>query len=288
MNKSELTKQVKEYAHQQGARLVGVANVERLECAPKGHRPKDFIPGARSVIVIGLPLLRGYIHFTDFFKDSKMIPETVTQKSTASHAIQKGYRETHEVFKPRQAIANHMYRRCQYEALNMELQEISIHIAIDLENRGYDSICMPTTYGSTFSWDCGNYPVPNNMGPFSHRHAAVAAGIGEFGMNNLLMTPQYGPLVRVVSIVTEADLEPDSLMEQNLCPGEKCGLCRKGCPNDCFSEGIRKYEIGEGIEVEMFELDSEWFSNRVDPKHKVCGRECWLKCPLALKPSDRE
>ena len=284
MNNSKLTTGVKEYACQQGARLVGVANPESLANAPKGHRPIDFLPEARSVIVIALPLLRGYIHFADFFKESEMIPETFTRKSTATHAIQKGYREIHEVFKPREAIANHMYRRCQYEALNMALQIISLHTSMYLEEQGHVSICMPTTYGSTFSWDSGNYPVPNMMAPFSHRHAAVAAGIGQFGLNNLLLTPEYGPLVRMVSIITEAELEPDPLLAGKLCLGEKCGLCRKTCPDGCYSKEVRRYEMGEGIEVEMYEYDAELCGNYRDPNRKVCARECWLKCPLASNP----
>ena len=277
--KRALTQQVKEYARQQGARLVGIANIERLACAPKGHRPEDFLPGARSVIVAGLPVLRGYMRFAGFLEDSEKVPETVTRKTVEPHAMQKGYRETHEVFRPREAIRNHMYRRCQYEALNMELQIISYHVAVHLEESGYDTICMPTTYGSSFSWDTLNYPLPNRMAPFSHRHAAVAAGLGRFGMNNLVMTPEYGPLVRLVSIVTEAELEPDPLLDKPLCLGEKCGLCRKSCPNGCFGEKTRKYKMGDGIEVEMFEFNADRCGNYSDPSVIVCGRECWFNCP---------
>ena len=177
-----------------------------------------------------------------------------------------------------------MYRRTQYEVLNMELQIISYHTAVYLEERGHDALCLPTTYGSSFTWDSLNYPLPNWMAPFSHRHAAVAAGLGRFGMNNLVLTPEYGPLVRVVSIITDADLEPDPLLDTPVCLGEDCGVCRQTCPNGCFGERVIRYELGEGIEVKMFEFDGDRCGNYSDPSIVVCNRECWLKCPRASSP----
>ena len=60
-------------------------------------------------------------------------------------------------------------------------------------------------------------PVPSGPGsagaPFSNRHAAVAAGIGEFGWLSIVMTPDYGPRIRIVSVITRADIEPDPMYE---------------------------------------------------------------------------
>ena len=53
----DLTQAVKALAKQHGAVLVGIAPIERFDPmppyhdrAPKGHDPRDFVPGARSVI----------------------------------------------------------------------------------------------------------------------------------------------------------------------------------------------------------------------------------------------
>ena len=72
------------------------------------------------------------------------------------------------------------------------------------------------------------------MAPFSHRHAAVLAGMGEFGYNNLVITPEYSPRIRFMSVVTEAEIEQDSLLETPLCLGESCLACVKsgGLPNE--------------------------------------------------------
>jgi len=66
-------------------------------------------------------------------------------------------------------------------------------------------------------------------GDLSHKHAAVAAGLGVIGKNSLLITPQYGNKVNLVSIITELELEPDALLSKELCPAG-CRLCIDSCP----------------------------------------------------------
>jgi hypothetical protein len=70
---------------------------------------------------------------------------------------------------------------------------------------------------------------------FSDRHPAVATGLGAFGLNNLLLTPEYGPRVRLESMITTAELVPDPLCERPACLGaDACGLCLEA--SDCFGE----------------------------------------------------
>ena len=40
---------------------VGVTSVDRLAGAPEGHRPTDFLPGAKSVVVMAVRLSEGVI-----------------------------------------------------------------------------------------------------------------------------------------------------------------------------------------------------------------------------------
>jgi len=63
---------------------------------------------------------------------------------------------------------------------------------------------------------------------FSHRHAALLAGLGNFGMNNTLLTPEFGPRVRFASVLTAAEIEPDPLLEKPLCI--RCRRCVEACP----------------------------------------------------------
>ena len=40
---------------------IGITDVERLSGAPEGHRPTDILPGAKSVIVMGVRLSLGAV-----------------------------------------------------------------------------------------------------------------------------------------------------------------------------------------------------------------------------------
>jgi hypothetical protein len=47
--------------------------------------------------------------------------------------------------------------------------------------------------------------------------AAVRAGLGEIGYARLFLSPQYGPRQRFQAILTDAELEPDSIYEGQIC-----------------------------------------------------------------------
>jgi epoxyqueuosine reductase len=91
-------------------------------------------------------------------------------------------------------------------------------------------------------------PLPSGPGaggaPFSHRHAAVAAGLGEFGWSGLFMTPDAGPRVRLVSVITQAELEPDPLYQgPQICERETCGICIKMCPVKAISDSKSRQAV---------------------------------------------
>ena len=56
-----LTNKVKNFIMSEGATLVGITSVRTLSKAPKGHRPTDFLPAAKSVISIGLRMNKSSI-----------------------------------------------------------------------------------------------------------------------------------------------------------------------------------------------------------------------------------
>jgi epoxyqueuosine reductase QueG len=73
---------------------------------------------------------------------------------------------------------------------------------------------------------------------FSYRHAAVAAGLGELGWNQLVITPQFGPRVWLMAVITNADLAPDPLYDgPKLCLEDECNLCIDNCPQSALTAG---------------------------------------------------
>ena len=65
--KKDLTERVKDYARQRvGFDLAGVASASdpQFERAPKGHHPTEWLPGAKSVIIGGIKVLREILETT--------------------------------------------------------------------------------------------------------------------------------------------------------------------------------------------------------------------------------
>jgi epoxyqueuosine reductase QueG len=79
------------------------------------------------------------------------------------------------------------------------------------------------------------YDLSALKGVLSHKHAAVQAGLGEFGLSNLLLTPQYGPRQRFAQLLTDAKLIADEPLSLNLCEStiSKCNFaCIQICPRN--------------------------------------------------------
>ncbi len=66
---------------------------------------------------------------------------------------------------------------------------------------------------------------------------AVRCGLGSQGKNTLLITPNYGPRVRLISVLTTAKLDVDEPFKDDL-----CGKCEK-CVNACPTKALEPYRI---------------------------------------------
>ena len=69
------------------------------------------------------------------------------------------------------------------------------------------------------------------------KDAAVLAGLGIIGRNNLVVTPEWGPRVRFRALLIEGHLAPTGSLE-GFSPCDACAqLCHLACPRDVFSSG---------------------------------------------------
>ncbi|MEM2890531.1 MAG: 4Fe-4S double cluster binding domain-containing protein [Candidatus Hadarchaeum sp.] len=192
-----LKDRIRKLALKLGADLVGFGPAEAMDEAPAGHRARDFLPSAKTIIstaarinysaVDGLPLTRReYINAND-----------------STRALLNG------------AICG---------------------ISRYLEEEGYSAI--PFLQGT-------DHKVL--MGDLSLKHAAVVAGLGEFGLNNLLLTPRFGPRVLLGAVVTDALIAPDPPLKEQLC--DLCGACLNVCPVGAI-KGTREYDRSKGGTVD--------------------------------------
>ena len=250
-----LTGEVISWLKAGGASLVGVASVDRFDGAPTGHHPRDFVPGARAVVTFGVALLRQALYWEGHLADSEFVP--------AEHR--------------KDVLQNYFYRQTGYAMVNDLLDMLALRLANLLESRGYRSLFFPATYGTTAIWGFIKEKIPSKAGLFSQRHAAVRAGLGEFGLNNLVVTPEYGPRVRFNSVITEASLTPSPLLEEKLCLGGRCSICLENCPGAISLRSV-------------FDPEAVWYDTPVETDTDACVRlsgehyclgRCLKVCPVA-------
>jgi epoxyqueuosine reductase len=67
------------------------------------------------------------------------------------------------------------------------------------------------------------------------KDAAVLAGLGCIGRNNLLVTPEFGSKVRLDGMLLEAELDPTGPIDFDPCDGCE-EPCRNACPQNSFQE----------------------------------------------------
>ncbi|CAB1084856.1 hypothetical protein D1AOALGA4SA_12363 [Olavius algarvensis Delta 1 endosymbiont] len=80
------------------------------------------------------------------------------------------------------------------------------------------------------------HPLPYHLekGGIFVKDAGVLAGMGCIGKNNLLVTPEYGPRVRLGALLFYEDLPPTGPVVYDPCDG--CDEpCRQACPRSVFS-----------------------------------------------------
>jgi ferredoxin len=85
------------------------------------------------------------------------------------------------------------------------------------------------------------YSAPGGQGSLLLRQAAVASGLGSLGLNQMLLTPQFGPRLFLAGIATDLAVEPDAPFAGELCPGlEECGRCAAVCPEQAIPLQARR------------------------------------------------
>lgn len=110
------------------------------------------------------------------------------------------------------------------------LEEATASLAYWLEERDCMAALLSAVLPDLRRQPLG-YATPAGQGSLLLRQGAVQSGLGTLGLNQMLLTPQYGPRLFLAGIITDLELEADEAMQDELCPGlEGCGRCAAVCP----------------------------------------------------------
>ncbi len=220
---------IKAAAKRMGADIVGIGSIDRWSTAPIQMDPKQIMPKAKSIIAMGFRVLRGSLR-------------GIEEGTYFSNYSAMGYGGITYLYMPMTVInLSKMIEDAGYEAVPMGHQ--SDWRAID--NLGYmnEDYSRPVAPGKA---------APDVM--INLRIAAFLCGLGEIGYSKMLLTPEFGPRVRVGIIITELELEPDPIIEPGtLC--NRCMACVRECPGNCIpKDRTIKANVG-GYELEWADLD---------------------------------
>lgn len=128
----------------------------------------------------------------------------------------------------------------EYDNFNQRLDEIANSIAMLLSDHGWQSLVNPST--------SADIDVEKLTAPFSHKMAATRAGLGWIGKSALLVTPEFGPALRLVSLLTDAPLAVGKPITESRC-GD-CQVCVKSCPGRAIKG--QHWQVGR-LREELFD-----------------------------------
>jgi len=119
------------------------------------------------------------------------------------------------------------------------LEEMALELVLWLEDHGYPALIVPPTHVDP--WSYRGDPEEPLRPLLSLEHAAVEAGLGTLGLNLQLLTPEYGPRVMLIAVLSSVPVEPDRPMVEALCKGPSCGRCLAACPGDVIGHWDRDW-----------------------------------------------
>ncbi len=137
-----------------------------------------------------------------------------------------------------------------YRTVNSLLDQIALRGVLFLQECGYNAVAVPAS--QTINDKADPY-----CGLFSHKKAAVMAGLGRIGRNGLFIHKEYGPRVRLSTILTDMKLDTGSTGISN--SSGDLGNASKSL-SDVF-EGLSNASIGLGDALEGFRSASEDLQN---------------------------
>ncbi|GHU26413.1 hypothetical protein AGMMS50256_03570 [Betaproteobacteria bacterium] len=117
-----------------------------------------------------------------------------------------------------------------------------------------------------------------------HKTVATLAGLGWVGKNALLVTRQFGPAIRLTSIVTDAPLPCDAPVSVSHCG--RCVKCVDICPADALTNvtwqpGVIKTD--DLVDTERCSIVAAALSkNNYGISFDICGK-CFYVCPFTRK-----
>jgi len=155
-----------------------------------------------------------------------------------------------------------------YIQTNQLILDLNLHIQDKLCQQGSDTSILPATH---------NFDPKKLISDWSHRHVAFIAGLGTFGLNNMLIT-EKGCSGRLGSLVTNLKLQPGLRSNRQNCLYKLQGLCKK-CVERCVNGTLTETSYDRHLCYDMCLHNAELFNTL--GLADVCGK-CLVNLPCSF------
>jgi epoxyqueuosine reductase QueG len=161
-----------------------------------------------------------------------------------------------------------------YHEINARLDRIVTAGAEYLKSLGYQAVAQTTK--AVVRLDEHTTLLP-------HKTVATRAGLGWIGRSALLVTREYGPALRLSSILTDAPLKAAEAVSASSC-GD-CGECVRHCPagalmGEKWAPGLTRERL---VDVETCSQTTKRLCReRFGIEATICGK-CIVVCPFTRR-----
>ena len=166
-----------------------------------------------------------------------------------------------------------------YANVNALLDDIALRVSQHIGKAGGKAVPIPASQAlDRKRWS--SY--------ISHKAVAIAAGLGWQGKSLLVVNPKYGPRIRLVTVLTDLELAPDTPLK-NRCG--KCTECTRACPAGAIKNVNTETHYSSRDEALYFERCvtqvTQEFPKLPFIENPICGI-CIRACPRGKrKPRGR-
>ncbi len=158
-----------------------------------------------------------------------------------------------------------------YKDYNRRLEEMNRAAADFLRQQGFRALDL---CGQKAPWS-----RETMASPFPYKTAATRAGMGWVGKCALLVTPEFGPAIRLTVVLTDGPLEVGTLITASRCGS--CTACMEACPGKAVQGALWEAGMERAALVDIPACDKaagDLSEKTLGKRTTICGR-CFAACP---------